>query len=183
MRCHLHQAKDIRSDLLNFLRRVHNVFAHPALLQMTESIWHYVNWLATAVSDYKMLFERSLGFSDDVVHVFVGVFLQLSFAALLRISIASWRPIGIIIIFELFNELIDLSRDVWPSPSMQLGESCKDVILTLALPVLLRFLARLRPQLFLGKATGYTDENVAADESGAPAPMEVADAPRAEAGG
>ena len=92
--------------------------------------------------------ERSLGFSHDALHVLVGVCAQLALAALMRTSIRSLKPWGIVLVLELLNEVHDLHVETWPSPAMQWGESVKDVLLTMALPTLLLLVSRYAPGLF-----------------------------------
>ena len=48
---------------------------------------------------------------------------------------------------ELANEANDLRVEQWPQPGMQYGEGAKDIILTMALPLLLFLVARKRPKL------------------------------------
>lgn len=92
--------------------------------------------------DVKMYVERSVAFSDDVLHMLAGVFIQLSAAALLRSSVARWLPWLIVLALELLNEWSDFHVDHWPDLGMQLGESTKDVLLTMALPTVLMLVAR-----------------------------------------
>ena len=50
----------------------------------------------------------------------------------------------------LWNEAVDLWVERWPDPGMQYGEGAKDVLLTMALPTILIWAARWRPDLFRG---------------------------------
>lgn len=99
--------------------------------------------------DLKMLLERSVTFDSDGLHVLTGVALQLLAAALLRSSVARWRPWLVVLMLTLANEAVDLWVEQWPDAelSAQWGESVKDLLLTLALPTLLFAVARKWPKL------------------------------------
>ena len=105
-------------------------------------------WASAAFSDHKVLFEHSLGFSSDAVHVLAGVAIQVAVAMLIRRTLAHWLPLTVVIMLEFANEANDLLQEQWPSAAMQLGEGMKDILLTLAVPVCLFLLARFRPSLF-----------------------------------
>ena len=98
--------------------------------------------------ELKQLVEQSTGFSMDALHVVAGVAVQLFAAALLRSTVARWVPWLIVLALELLNEISDFTIERWPDLQMQLGESVKDVLLTMALPTLLLLAARIRPALF-----------------------------------
>lgn len=120
---------------------------------MIGDLYQSIQWLARAFTDYKMLLERSLSFSDDAVHVFIGVLIQISVASILRLSVAHWRPLFAVVFLEVANEGLDISYEIWPSPSMQLGESLKDVLLTLTLPLVLFLASRWNPSIFFRPPT------------------------------
>ena len=111
-----------------------------------------IDWLQVAAGqwfDVKMFVERSSAFSDDVLHVVAGVFLQLIAAALLRASVARWLPWLIVLALEMLNEWSDFHVDRWPDLGMQLGESTKDIVLTMALPTALLVISRSWPALLV----------------------------------
>jgi hypothetical protein len=83
----------------------------------------------------------------DSLHVIVGVVLQLAIALLFRTSVSRPLPLLSVLALELINEASDFRAELWPQPGMQLGESAKDVILTMALPTLIFLVARYRPKL------------------------------------
>jgi hypothetical protein len=99
----------------------------------------------------KELAEHASGWPMDTLHVIGGVLLQLGLAALLRTSVADWRPWAIVLVLELGNEAYDFWIERWPSLTMQLGEGLRDVLGTMILPTLLLGLARRRPALFLSR--------------------------------
>lgn len=86
----------------------------------------------------------------DSLHILAGVVLQLVAAALLRCSLANWRPLLAVLLLALLNEINDLWVETWPNPGMQWGEGMKDLLLTMALPILLLIIARRRPSLLAG---------------------------------
>jgi hypothetical protein len=107
-----------------------------------------------SLTDCKLIFERTIAISPDVLHVLVGVTILFLAAALLRKSIADWRPLLVVVALQLGNELLDFHYEIWPQLSTQLGESLKDIWLTLFLPAMLMILARSTPALFVGRQSG-----------------------------
>ena len=99
--------------------------------------------------DAKTFFEHSLAFSHDALHSFVGVVVQLAVAAVLRCSVARWKPWLVVLVLELANEASDLYGEVWPTRSQQWGESAKDLLLTIFLPTLLLAISRPAPRLLV----------------------------------
>lgn len=95
----------------------------------------------------KELLAHSSGWPMDTLHVVAGVAVQLAAAALLRCSLAEWRPWLAVLALELANEAHDLWVERWPSLPMQLGEGLSDLVATMLLPTLLLIVARHRPAL------------------------------------
>lgn len=95
----------------------------------------------------KTFIEHAIAFSDDALHVFAGVLIQLLAAAVLRRSVASWLPWLVVLALELGNEGVDLWIERWPDFAEQLGEGGKDVLLTLFLPTVLLLVSRMWPAL------------------------------------
>lgn len=89
--------------------------------------------------------EHALGFSRDGLHVVIGPCIQLLAAAILRTSLRSIWPWLIVLVLAVLNEWHDLEVETWPSLAMQLGESTKDIILTMVLPTVLLLIARYAP--------------------------------------
>ena len=110
-----------------------------------------LQWTRVSADDWyqvKLFFARASGFSMDSLHVIVGVVVQLAIALLFRTSVARPWPLLSVLALELINEASDFRVERWPQPGMQLGESVKDVVLTMALPTLIFLVARYRPKLF-----------------------------------
>jgi hypothetical protein len=118
---------------------------------MLSTIQHWFTALSFGWFDLKMLFERSIAFDSDGLHVLAGVAVQLLAAALLRSSVARWRPWLVVLVLTLANEAVDLWVEQWPDAELsgQWGESIKDLLLTLALPTLLLMVARKWPRLLV----------------------------------
>ena len=57
-------------------------------------------------------------------------------------------PWLIVLVLICINEAIDLQYPQWKVPAMDLGESAKDLILTIALPTMMLVFARLFPRLW-----------------------------------
>lgn len=109
----------------------------PALPDFRDIDWYQV----------KLFVEHGTGFSMDALHVIAGVALQLLFAMALRSSVARWTPLLVVFGLALLNEANDFRVELWPNLVTQFGESAKDVLLTMILPVILFLVARRRPKL------------------------------------
>ena len=107
--------------------------------------------IATDWYQIKTFIEHAISFSDDALHIFAGLLVQIAVAALLRRSLASGWPWAAAMALELGNEWVDLAIERWPVPAEQYGEGMKDIILTMAVPTLLLAIARLRPRLLTGR--------------------------------
>ena len=99
-------------------------------------------------ASFKVFIAHVSGVSHDAMHVIAGVAAQLLLAAVLRRSIGSFGPWGIVLAAELLNEWNDLHVERWSAVGMQWGEMTKDVGLTMILPTVLLLLVRWRPGLF-----------------------------------
>ena len=95
----------------------------------------------------KTFFERSLSFSTDSLHVIAGVMLQVAVALLVRRPLTTWLPWLCVLGLLAVNEAADLSAERWPLLAEQLGESAKDLLLTMLLPSLLMLALRWSPSL------------------------------------
>jgi hypothetical protein len=106
----------------------------------------------TAWYQSKLFIEHAVRISHDSLHVLVGVPLWLALALVLRRPVTSWTPWLWLLAFIGWNETVDLWMEHWPDPGMQYGEGARDVALTMLIPTLLLFAARLRPDLFRATA-------------------------------
>lgn len=96
----------------------------------------------------KLLAEELTGVCKDALHVLIGLVALLVVALILRRSLASFIPAFVVLLFELANEVVDLTMEEWPDRAMWPG-SVKDVLLTMAGPLLLLLAVRWFPNLFL----------------------------------
>lgn len=99
----------------------------------------------------KLFVEHASGISMDALHILVGFILFLLSALILRRGLASRLPWLAVLLLEIGNEAYDLTVERWPDIGSQMGEGAKDIMLTMALPTLVMFVARWRPGL-LGQA-------------------------------
>ena len=117
---------------------------------MLHDLW---NGLISAMGSWyqgKLFIEHSLSVSHDSLHVIVGVLLWVAMGLVLRCPLTSWRPWLWLLAAILWNETVDLWVERWPDPGMQYGEGAKDVLLTMGLPTILMWAARVLPDLFRG---------------------------------
>ena len=115
---------------------------------LIDSLPHAVSEGMLSWYRVKMFIEHASVISSDAIHVLVGVIVWLGAAWVSRRATAAWLPWLAVLALILLNEAIDLSVERWPDLAMQLGESAKDVMLTMALPTLLMIGIRIRPNLF-----------------------------------
>lgn len=95
-----------------------------------------------------MFFERSVAVSPDSLHILAGMFVAAIAAILLRKSLSSPVPLFVTLFAVILNEIGDLLVERWPSPGMQFGEGARDLLLTMAVPMLTYLALRQLPQLF-----------------------------------
>lgn len=94
--------------------------------------------LVESYSATKRALGESLGMTDDLLHVHLGLALFALTALLTRRRMRSWWPLGIVAAFAIGNEVIDYyTTEDW---SAQL--SALDVVNTLVWPLVLFLLAR-----------------------------------------
>jgi len=113
-----------------------------------ERLWHLVTGGMLSWYEAKMFIEHASVISSDAIHVLIGVLIWIVAAQLSRRALSAWLPWLVVLALTLLNEAVDLSVEHWPSLGMQLGESAKDVLLTMVMPSLLFALTRYRPNLF-----------------------------------
>lgn len=98
----------------------------------------------------KLFIEHGLAISHNSLHIFVGVLLWITVGLLSRRPLTSSVPWLWVFAAALWNETVDLWVEQWPDPGQQYGEGFKDLILTMAIPTVIMFAARMRPDLFRG---------------------------------
>ena len=122
---------------------------------MADSIlWQSVTALFASWYDAKLVIEQAGSISSDAMHVIAGVLLQILFAVILRRPMSNWLPWLAVFTVLLFNEAVDLWAERWPSLAMQIGESGKDLWLTMFLPAVLLLAFRMAPTLTVANRAG-----------------------------
>lgn len=116
-------------------------------------IWDAISAAMASWHQGKMFIEHGLAVDHDTLHVIVGVIAWLAIALLVRRPVTAWRPWLWLLALIGWNEAVDLWVERWPEPGMQYGEGAKDLLLTMLLPTVLLFAARLRPSLFRPTST------------------------------
>jgi hypothetical protein len=118
---------------------------------MTEIFHHMWRAITSGMASWhetKMFIEHASVVTSDALHLLVGTLTWIAVALVLRRSLSASIPWLILLTLTLFNEIVDLWVERWPDMAMQLGESAKDVLLTMTLPTVLMLAVRLRPNLF-----------------------------------
>jgi hypothetical protein len=118
------------------------------MIELLQKMWSGVKGGMTSWHEAKMFIEHASVVSSDALHVLVGVLVWVLIAQLVRRSLAMPLPWLVLLALALLNECVDLWVEQWPSLAMQLGESAKDILLTMTLPTVMLFAVRLRPNLF-----------------------------------
>lgn len=115
-----------------------------------HQLWHAISGGMMSWYQTKMFIEHAGMMSSDALHVIIGVLVWVATAMVIRRPLTDWRPLTVLALLLILNEGVDFWVERWPDPAMQFGESAKDVLLTLILPLVLIALARSRPALFSG---------------------------------
>ena len=97
--------------------------------------------------ELKTMLETSIGLSQDALHMYAAVLIQLVAAALTRKSLAHPLPWLVVLMLELVNEWADIRSDNL-FEEWERWTALHDVVNTMALPTLLLVLARTAPRLF-----------------------------------
>ncbi len=123
---------------------------HGVLAMARNGDWVTVlAWFAAAVADQKTVFERASLINADGLHAMIGALLFVMFAAILRRRLSSAWPWLLVLLVELANEANDILHVGGAYPSIQLGESLKDICTTMSVPTLLVICTRLFPSLLV----------------------------------
>ena len=115
---------------------------------MLHDLWQTVVGAMTSWHQGKLFVEHSLTINHDSLHMLVGVLLWIAAGVMLRRPLTSRTPSLWLFAIILWNETVDLWVERWPDPGQQYGEGAKDLLLTMAVPTIVMFAARWRPDLF-----------------------------------
>lgn len=99
--------------------------------------------LASFWGPIKIGFEKSVGLSPDALHIHAGVALLFLFAWVTRRSLHDWRPVLMVFLVELANEIIDMNQAAGSLENNWLA-SRHDLMNTMFLPTLLMLYYRFR---------------------------------------
>lgn len=121
---------------------------------MLHDLWAMLIGAMRSWHQGKLFIEHSITISHDSLHILVGVLLWVVLGILLRRPLYTWRPWLWLLAATLWNEAVDLWVEQWPDPGQQYGEGAKDLFLTMAVPTIMMFASRLRPDLFRGSSRG-----------------------------
>ena len=97
--------------------------------------------------DFKNYLTQVTDLSQDALHIYGAVLIQLAAALLLRRSLASLLPWIVVLVLLLVNEAIDLWLPHETLGEWQMLAGLQDIWNTLALPTLLMLVARFAPSL------------------------------------
>jgi hypothetical protein len=113
-----------------------------------HELWNAVLAAMVPWHQGKLFVEHALAIDHDALHILAGTLAWLILALLLRQPLTGWAPWLGVVAFNIWNEVVDLTLERWSDPGWQYGETAKDLVLTMALPTVLMFAVRLRPDLF-----------------------------------
>jgi hypothetical protein len=114
----------------------------------SESI---VEWLGGALfseDDLKLFIDRSLGFSQDAIDVVAGVAVLFAAALVLRKPVSSIWPLLIVLLLASLNASSDWWMGQGPRPDPHFRQAARDLLVTMAVPMLLMLSARWAPWLY-----------------------------------
>lgn len=90
----------------------------------------------------KLWLVGTLGLSRDALHIYVGLGVFLGFAALFRLPLRDWRPLGAALFVALAGEAWDLFDARGGIDAPEWAKSWHDLWNTMLWPLLLHALAR-----------------------------------------
>ena len=101
---------------------------------------------------FKDYLSQVSALSEDALHIYVAVLIQLAAAWLLRRSLADPLPWLCLVALLAVNEAIDLTEPGKPIEEWQVLGGLRDLWNTLLLPTALMLLARFAPAVMTGRA-------------------------------
>lgn len=101
---------------------------------------------------FKDYLAELTGLSEDALHIYAALFIQVGVAALIRRSLAHLVPWFCVLLILLANEAADLYFPGHPVEPWQVQGGIQDLWNTMLLPTLLLLLARFWPRLVVGRA-------------------------------
>lgn len=96
--------------------------------------------------DAKDVIVQATVLERDALHVHLAVAAQLLAAWMFRWRLSSWKPVLVVLLLELGNEVIDLNAEHWPDRALQYSGSIHDIVNTLVMPIVLLLVARRTAQ-------------------------------------
>jgi hypothetical protein len=99
-----------------------------------------MHWL-----EFKDLLSEWTGLSEDALHIYAAVLLQLGAAAIFRSSVAELAPWLCVLAALAANEAIDIYLPGHAIETWQIEGGIRDLWNTMLLPTALLFLARYSP--------------------------------------
>jgi hypothetical protein len=101
---------------------------------------------------FKDYLSQVTDLSQDALHIYAALLVQLAAAAVLRRSIAHPLPWLCVLVVLVVNEAIDLAEPGKPIEEWQVLGGVQDLWNTLLLPTVLMLLARYAPGLMTARA-------------------------------
>lgn len=97
----------------------------------------FKDWIATVT-----------GLSEDALHIYAALAVQLLAVLVLRRRIGDLLPLGVVAVVLLANEYADIAVPGHPIEQWQVEGGVRDLWNTMLLPTVLFLLARYAPSLF-----------------------------------
>lgn len=113
-----------------------------------RELWAAITTLMTSWHEAKLFIEHAVTIQHDALHMIAGLILWLVICRLSGRPVLNWPPFLWTFAAAAWNEAVDLWTEIWPEPGRQFGEGVKDLVLTLAGPLIVMAAVRLWPRLF-----------------------------------
>jgi hypothetical protein len=97
------------------------------------------NWSYNVI---KTRFVDVTGLTNDLLHVYCGVSIQLAICVALGLRLRSATPLYFVCVFEMFNEIFDILAAHGSIDSEFVNEVMRDFGNTVAIPTILFLVAR-----------------------------------------
>jgi hypothetical protein len=94
------------------------------------------------LQEAKLAIMAATGLGKDALHIYIGLLVMLSVAALFRLPLRDWRPLAAVLAVALAGEIWDLLDTRAQGRASLLARNWHDVWNTLFWPAVLFLLAR-----------------------------------------
>lgn len=113
-----------------------------------HDFWEAITTLMSSWHQGKVFVEHAVTIQHDALHMMAGLLIWLAICRFSGGTVLRLRPFLWTFAIASWNEAVDLWTEIWPELGRQFGEGFKDLVLTIAGPLIVIAAVRLWPELF-----------------------------------